>query len=243
MDILVQLANHPHGLTLTDLTRLLETPKTSLLMLLRGLSEGGYVKVTESRYQLGDAAVRLGELTANNFLYPNRILTILGRLAEETGETVALSTLHSDRRTLEYTQVIPSPSPLRFAPQAGDKRPLYVVSPGQVILASFPAEEFETYLDETTFERRTPDTVTRSGLRRRVAEIARTGLAVNKDGATQGVMSVAAPIYYRDGSMLGAMSVAGPTERFDNAIDEIVDAVKRATADAWRATGYSDAAP
>ncbi|MDH6291333.1 IclR family transcriptional regulator [Rhodococcus opacus] len=239
MDIMVQLAQNPTGLTMTDLLRALDTPKTSLLMLLRGLNDGGYVIAEDSRYRLGDAAVRLGELTSHNYLYPARIHTILERLSSETGETVALSSLAQDRQMSEYTDVIPSASPLRFAPQAGDRRPLYMVSPGQVILASFSTEEFERYVEDTDFVRQAPGTVDVPELRRRVAEIERTGLAVNKDGATQGVMSVATPIYLRDGSLLGAMSVAGPTERFEPVLDDIIDAVRQATTAAWAATGYS----
>lgn len=58
--ILERLAGAPDGMTLGDFSSELESPKSSLLGLLKPLCSYGYVVRDADRYTLGPAAYRLG---------------------------------------------------------------------------------------------------------------------------------------------------------------------------------------
>jgi len=71
----------------------------------------------------------------------------------------------------------------------------------------------------------TPLTITHpSRLRRRLAEVRRTGLSVNPGEHREGIASVAAPVFEAHGACVAAVGVAGPATRFT---DENLEELKR----------------
>jgi DNA-binding IclR family transcriptional regulator len=59
MQIFDAVAQSPEGITLSEISALLDSPKSSLLNLLRPLVEEGYLQKCASRYLLGPAAFHM----------------------------------------------------------------------------------------------------------------------------------------------------------------------------------------
>jgi DNA-binding IclR family transcriptional regulator len=237
MDILSALAGSK-GVKLGELSAALGIPRTSLLGLLRGLTKGQYVHQTEFGYVLGEETLRFCAKAYQSNNLPERARPVLKLLADKTHETIALSALAEDGKNLVYLEVIESQSALRFAPQRGDLRPLYATSPGQVLLAYLDEKKLEEYLRDTTFERFTPHTITRQELRTRIQTIRRDGYAVNFDGITRGVSSIAFPVLDSAGKLACVLSAAGPAERFSESHAQILAATDVAAAELSRMLGY-----
>ena len=78
-------------------------------------------------------------------------------------------------------------------------------------------------------KRLTPLTITRSGqLRRRLAEIRRTGLAVNHGERRIDIAAIAAPIFDARGECVGAISISGSVRRFHEDLDTLKRHVRKA---------------
>jgi len=65
LQILQRLAETPAGLSLTELGSVLDAPKTSLVGLLRGLIESGYVARTDKTYRLESESYALASSIAS----------------------------------------------------------------------------------------------------------------------------------------------------------------------------------
>ena len=59
MQIFDAVAQSSEGITLSEFSALLDSPKSSLLNLLRPLVEQGYLQKSASRYMLGPAAIHM----------------------------------------------------------------------------------------------------------------------------------------------------------------------------------------
>lgn len=128
MQALEELAGSRDGLTLTRLSEKLQTPKTSLLNLLRSLEAGSYVTQVNGHYQLGANALRLGALIGTR-LTPESSLSstlhpLLAEMMEQGGETTLLGVMGDDRRHGVYVDIIESRGAIRFSSLIGTRRPL-----------------------------------------------------------------------------------------------------------------------
>ena len=132
--ILQALCASPTPVSLADLSRALDTPKSSLAALLRGLAVAGFVVASEGTYRLGAGAFGLGSalLEARRQLQSSDLVREgMRRLADRTGETILFAVPDADAETMTYVDIIESKKPVRFAVSMGDRRPLYCTSGGR----------------------------------------------------------------------------------------------------------------
>ncbi len=215
VDILELLAASRDGLALREVSDHLETPKSSLLPLLRALTVRGYVTLGHTGdYRLGPRVLDLRAAGA-----ADRELVEVGRpavvdLMRRTGETVFLGTLSSDRTSVVYVDRVESDHIIRYAGGVGDRRPLHATSSGKAILAFLSAEEREEILTSLALPRHTDRTVTSVGaLRATLDEIRRSGVCVTIDELMPGASGIAAPVFDRGAHVAGACAIGGPTGR------------------------------
>src|SRR5262245_1009399 len=94
IQILEALCASAKPLSLADLSRTLNTPKSSMAALLRGLADAEVIAVSDGVYRLGPAAFGLGSalLEARRRLQTSDLIRDgMRRLAERTGESVLLA--------------------------------------------------------------------------------------------------------------------------------------------------------
>jgi len=145
-----------------------------------------------------------------------------------TGETVFLSVLAADGRSMVYVDKVESGHIIRYAADVGDRRPLHATSSGKALLAFLPVGQRERTLKAVTLARHTERTETSlSALRATLAEIQRTGVCVSVDEFASGAAGVAAPIFDRDGRVAGVCAVGGPTDRLRPRVRTLTADVKR----------------
>lgn len=129
------LAKSPDGMSLAELNVALESPKSSLLNLLRPLVAEGYLMHDVGRYRLGPSIFRLsaGVMAAWNF---SKILRpFLVDLSKSTNETVYVGVLDVEHKEITYVDVIESEQSVRYSMHIGLRRPLYCTAAGRVLLA------------------------------------------------------------------------------------------------------------
>ena len=244
IDILELAVEHREGLTLADVSRRVETPKSSLLPLLRTLTARGYLEQGHAgEYRPGPKALELGARTGRRRDLVEAARPALEELMRRTGETVFLATLTSDRTGIVYVDKVESEQIIRYSAGIGDRRPLHATASGKALLAFLPAPRRAQLLESLDLVRYTDRTVgTLPALRASLDEVRRAGVSVNVEEIVRGACGIAAPIFDHRDAVLAACAIGGPTDRVRPRLRELVTAVKT-TAEAisrrlgWRAEG------
>jgi DNA-binding IclR family transcriptional regulator len=219
------VASSDVGYSLSELARLLGMSKGSVFGLLRTLEHGGVVEVDEDRrYALGPRIYHLAETYVRRSGLRRFALPAMQRLAARTGEAVFLGQVESDSvRIVELVEVQSGRTALRLSARRGAYLHLLAGATGRVVLASWPIEQREEYLQRQDLPHFTEHSITgRDEYLAAVRETARTGVGIDHDEYLVGVSAVAAAINGLDGELLALIWIAGFSATFTT------DALQRA---------------
>jgi DNA-binding IclR family transcriptional regulator len=240
--ILEALCASTRPMSLADLARALDAPKSSLAALLRGLAEEHFVVASDGVWRLGPGAFGLGSALLQGrrrFQVSDMVRDGMRRLAERSGETVLFAVADEDGETMTYVDVIESRNAVRFAVSIGDRRPLYATAGGRALLAAGPQGTLNRYLEALKPERLTAQTET--GKRRLADEIAAAraaGVAQTVDQMADGVTGTAAVIHEASGKVVGALIVAAPSARLQDRLPVLARLVREEADSISRSLGY-----
>ncbi len=243
LDLLEFLAESRQGFTLSELSRRLGVPKSSLLALLRTVMERGYLEQRPGGvYEVGPRAVALGFSSPLRRELPALAAPVLQSLATRSGESAFLGVFVPGAREIVYIDKVESPHRLRYTADLGERRPLHCTAPGLAVLAFLPEPERETLVASLNLQPFTEFTITDRGrLRARLDEVRRAGVAVSLEEFMIGAVSVAAPILDRHGVPVATLSVIGPTQRLLAQREDLSEAVKAGAAAVSRRLGFQGA--
>jgi len=217
IQILEALCASPTPVSLAQLSRVLNAPKSSIAALLRGLVEADFVAAAEGAYRLGPNAFGLGSAlleARRRFQSSDLLRDGMRRLGNRSGETVLFGVRDTNGETLTYVDVIESRNTVRFAVSVGDRRPLYCTAGGRVLLATASEEEVQNYLSRLKPRQMTGNTeIDKRRLAEVIAAARETGVAQTVDQAAEGVTGTASVIRDATGSVIGALIVAAPSSR------------------------------
>jgi IclR family acetate operon transcriptional repressor len=240
--ILEALGASPGPMSLADLARALDAPKSSLAALLRGLAEEGFVAAADGAWRLGPGAFGLSSalLEARRRLQSSDLVRAgMRRLAERCGETVLFGVRDEDGQTLTYVDVIESRKTVRFIVPVGDRRPLYSTAGGRALLAAGAEAELRRYLDALKPAALTAQTETsKRRLAEIIGEVRKAGVAQTIEQTSEGVTGTAAVIRNAAGAAIGALIVAAPSLRLADRLAELKRLVREEAATISRSLGY-----
>ncbi|CAM5714605.1 IclR family transcriptional regulator [Streptomyces griseomycini] len=235
--LLSVLAAFDHGhpaLTLTDISRRAGLSLTTAHRLVGALARWGALERDEAGlYHVG---LRLWELAA---LAPRALglrqvaLPYLEDLYEATHENVQLAV--RDGNEVVYTEWLSGRSAVGVHIRVGARWPLHATGVGLALLAHCRPGFQEEYC-AGPLASFTPYTVTEPALlRRMLAEVRRSGVAVSDRQITPDALSVAAPVRGPDGTVTAAVSVVVP--RDDDRVPALTPALRLAARGISRALG------
>jgi IclR family KDG regulon transcriptional repressor len=219
LDVLELLAARSEGLTLSQICRELDCPKSSAHSLLMTLAHRGYVRVTAGRaggapvYVLGARVFELGSAYIGSVDLVRDGQEVVKRLSDECDETVHLAGL--DGRSVLYLAKHEGTKTMRMVSAVGKRFPAYGTGVGKVLLAGLDDVTLAgLFPDDVPLEQLTPNTITDPGrLRVELETVRRRGYAVDDGESTLGLSCLALPIY--DVShLVAALSVSVPGVRF-----------------------------
>ncbi|MEH6546525.1 MAG: IclR family transcriptional regulator [Sneathiella sp.] len=212
--IMESLTELPAGATLSELATKTDAPKTSLVGLLTGLTNEGYLLRDQSgRYFLGPQFLSLAMKAVAGRELVTLVRPTLEKLSLDTGETAVLGALASDAELVTYLDRAESINPIRYAVSVGERRDLYCTAMGKLLLAFFDEPRLDKYLKK---RRRafTPSTVTKAeDLKNELSYIRSQGLSYTQDERIDGASGIAAPIYSSEGEVIASLLIAGPSGR------------------------------
>jgi DNA-binding IclR family transcriptional regulator len=220
IQILEALCASPTPISLAQLTRALDAPKSSIAALLRGLAQADVVTLSEGVFRLGPGAFGLGSalLEARRRLQSSDLVREgMRRLAHRSGETVLFAVRDAGAETMTYVDVIESRNSVRFTVSVGDRRPLYCTAGGRALLATLAEKDLRRYFSRLKPQKLTSHTETNRQRLAEAIEVARqTGVAQTMDQASDGVTGTASVIRDAAGTVIGALIVAAPSSRLQD---------------------------
>ncbi|HKT01781.1 MAG TPA: IclR family transcriptional regulator [Rugosimonospora sp.] len=225
VQLLEYFAGHRGPHSLAGLQASLGYPKSSLYMLLRTLTECGWVETdsTGTLYRLGLRALLAGTSYIDGDHTVTAARETLDWLAEQTTETVHLARL--DGTDVVYLATRESQHYLRPISRVGRRLPAHTTSLGKALLAERTPDEVRAMLP-AELAALTPHTiVTHPALASDLAATRRRGYAVDREENTLGLRCFGAALRYRRPAR-DAISCSAPVARLSGGgADRIVAAL------------------
>lgn len=222
LDILELLSNSEEGMTLTELAKALNAPKSSIMPLVHTMTARNFIYMQKDtlRYFIGVATYSVGVTYNNRKTTLQFIQTEMCNVTRLSNETCQLG-IQSKNMVL-YIAKKDSPQPIRLMSSVGKQLPLYCTGLGRALLAHKSEEEIRNMFPEV-LTAYTPHTIaTRNDLLKELELTRQRGYALECEETNLMVNCVAVSLDYKD-APIAALSVSIPTFRItDNKLDETV---------------------
>lgn len=175
------------------------------------LAWGGLERDADGRYSVGLRLLELSALAPRGLQLREAAFPFLDELHRITRGNVHLGV--RDGREVVYLETLRARAERAVSSRVGDRRPMHATGTGLVLLAHADAE-FQDAVLSSSLARFTPLTLTDPvELRRRLARIRQTGVAVARGQITVENLVVAVPVLGPEGAVTAAMSVVIPAAR------------------------------
>jgi len=231
------LARSDQRMSLSELSSAIDCPKSSLLVLLRPLTEKGYLMREEDNYFLGPRIFQFAQSILTNHPFESALRAVMSDMVAQTGETVLFAV--RDGGNVVYSAVVESPQPVRYVAQMGINRPLFCSASGLVMLAYETPQDLDDYFRRTELTPLTPNSITdEKELRLLISQIRKTGYASTAGTAHVDAAGFGVPVFRADGHLAGALVIGAPLERANRNKKQYVAAAKTGAERLSRALGY-----
>ncbi len=222
--ILETLAASGKPQTLTEIAIRLGLPKSSLLKLLRSLSNLGYLNEDPSSktYFPSLGVCNLGRRIENLLIGHNEHQSMLEDIRDAVGETVGLATQHG--LYAQYHSCLPGYQPLTLNLTEGVRYPIHKSAAGRALISAMNDAEFDKLLHRIQKARDEEFAdVDPQRLKRDIRRVAKRGFATSDSVYATNVMSIAKLLPLPAGVRPIAVSIGGPTTRLKANRDEIAN--------------------
>lgn len=227
-NILELIGPRKGGLRLTEISKALDIPVSSLSSILSGLVDNGYLLVDpeSKRYTLGTKPLILASYYLSFFDVVRFGQPIVNEIVTRTEESTALVVRKNSEIIVAYgancSQAV------RRSIEIGYRSPIYACASGKAILAYQPESEIEKYLSSVELIPLTSATIKDTAVLRDELNAIRSGaLAYNREEEFEGMIAVAAPVLDFQGRSVAAVVVNIPSFRFKAEKKELVEKTLR----------------
>lgn len=210
--LLVAVAERPSSLTeLANRVGLPISTASRLLSTLEGL--GAVERVDEAGvYRIGASIITMASSMDSSASLAALARPVLERLAVDAGEAVLLGVPSS--YAIHFVEQVEAARSVQVREWVGQRLPMHLTSAGIAVLANWPADAAEAFL-----QRPLPATTNRSivdaeRIRARLRQAREDGFAWTHEELEPGITSVSAPVLTSQGDVIGAVNVYGPSFRF-----------------------------
>lgn len=226
LDILELLSTNSEGMTLTELSKALGAPKSSIMPLLHTMASRKFIYMQKetSKYFIGIATFSVGSSYSKHMNTLELIKIEMKYIVSMSNETCQLGI--QARSNLLYIAKEDSSEPIRLVSYVGKQLPLYCTAIGRAILAEKSREEiYKLYPKGLTAI--TPNTITDfDKLFKELDDTRARGYAIEHEESTPLVNCVGISLCNK-GQIIAALSVCIPTFRFsEEKLQNIIELLK-----------------
>ena len=228
LDILEFVIAQPHPMAAHEIAAALAIPVSSLSYLLGTLVDRGYLERSGRAYSGGPGLERLRARAPEPGI-AERMAPLVRMLRVQLNETASFFVRKGYMVEALATEV--GEHALRYSIEVGRQAPLYALSSGKALLATFSQQELADYFASAALEPLTPHTITsEQRLRAEIEDVRRTGYAHAREEYALGIASVGRAVAV-NGQIIGALSVAIPLPRWSEEMERKAMALLKRAAD------------
>lgn len=222
------LAREPGGLTLSQASEALDTPKSTILASLRALTTDGFLLADGPAYRLGPAAFRLAATILSSSGGADNVRYYLRELARSTRESVGYAIADWEIGQAIYIDAVNSTQPVHYAMRAGIRAPLYASAAGRVLLAFARETQRSTYFMRAKLRPLTDKTKTDlADINAHLEEVRQLGYCASFGEMLKDTAAIAVPVFNAAGEVTGALMIAAPLDRMRANFDTLLGEVRR----------------
>jgi DNA-binding IclR family transcriptional regulator len=233
LTVLECLSQSRKGYSVSELSRRLGLPKSSVHLILRTLERRGYLQKQSAggRYRFGMKLIALSRAALDGVELRDQARPPLAALSQRTGLTVHMGVL--ERSEIVIIERIESASSVRVVSWIGRRMDLNSTAVGKALIAHLPEADFDAEVRASQLARHNDRTIaSMSALRRELDRVRQLGYAICDEEDEIGVRCVGAPILNHHGYAVAAISVAGTTTQIPpDRVVELGAQVKAAAAE------------
>jgi IclR family KDG regulon transcriptional repressor len=212
--IMEEIARNREGIGLAELSKRVGLHNSTAFHLVKTLVSLGYVRQLKDskRYRIGRPLFALAASALDEVEMVSLATPILEDLSRETGESAHFSVPLGD--AVVVLARTGGKGAFQLVDRAGAVRPAHCTALGKIMLAALPPDQFEQFLLRNDLKAHTPKSITSAEmLRREIAEVRRTGLAIDDGEFDAELRCVALPVRDFSSRVIGAIGVSGPVWR------------------------------
>jgi IclR family acetate operon transcriptional repressor len=225
--VLVELADHPLGVSLDELAGTLRSSKPTVHRALATLRRAGLAEMTgRGVYVLGDEFLRLAFRNLDGRPETSRVQPLLEELAAEFGETAHYAVL-AGKDIVYRAKMDPPRGAVRLTSVIGGRNPAYRTAVGKALLSHrlHSVGDVEEWIGGASLEPKTPHTLTTAeALHAELTTTRQRGYAIDDEENEVGINCVAIPIHL-DGAHLPSGAISVSAVRFRTPLTALVEAV------------------
>jgi DNA-binding IclR family transcriptional regulator len=240
--IMEEIARNRNGIGLAELSKRIGLHNSTTFHLVRTMVSLGYVRqLSDSkRYRIGRPLFALAASALDEIEMMSLATPVLEELSRETGESAHFS-VRVDESVVVLARTS-GPGAFQLRDRVGVVRPAHCTALGKIMLAGLQPEQFERFLTHADLAARTPNTITSpEQLRREVAEVRGSGLAVDDGEFDPELRCIAVPVRDFTGEEVGALGISGPVWRLSmDTLRKRARAVRAAADRLSKDFGYGD---
>lgn len=239
--IIEEIARHRDGIGLAELSKRVGLHNSTTFHLVKTLVTLGYVRQLKDskRYRVGRPLFALAASALDEVEMASLATPVLEALSRDTGEAAHFSVRMGD--AVVVLARTSGPGAFQLANRVGITRPAYCTALGKVMLASLSEQQFERFAARAEFKAYTPNSISSAeALRREIATVRRTGMAIDDGEFDAEVRCVALPVRDFCGQVIGAIGISGPVWRLSiETLHKHAKAVRAAAARLSADFGYT----
>lgn len=201
--------DRPGPLTLTEIADQAGLPLPTAHRLAGRLVAWGGLERSGAEYRIGLKLWRLGTRHPAPGMLRQAALPYLEDLFDLTRQNVQIAV--RDGLAALYLEQLAARESVSVVADVGRQLPLHATGVGQVLLAHADEDLLASVLAAAPRKYLPATLTTESELRRRLAEVRTTGLALTRDEMTAGSASIAAPVRDATGKVIAALSIIAPS--------------------------------
>lgn len=210
LDILKIVGKSSEPMSLTDISKALDIPKTTAFNIINTLVNEKCLVIKNKRsklYELGLGIYELGNLYINKVEYLELIRDAIRKIRDELSSSSFCCIVDNDE--LIYIDKFETSDTLRSSIKLGQRMPMYSASLGKIILANYSERDLNNYLGRIELKAKTNKTITDKNKLKLELERARAdGYAISDEENDIGLYCIAAPVFDSEGKAFAAISAS-----------------------------------
>lgn len=226
LQILRLVGNSEEPMSLTDISKALDIPKTTTFNIINTLVDENCLIIKDNRsklYELGIGIYELGNLYINKVEY----LSIVKEAIKTIKDTLSTSSFFCvvDNDELIYIDKAEMSDTVKTSIRLGYRMPMYSASLGKTILSFYDEDSLDSYFNRVELKSRTQKTITdKNKLKLELQKDKSNGYAISDEENDPGLYCIAAPVFNNEGKPFASISASFVKMNIN---DEVIEKAKR----------------